>query len=103
MLMGEHAVLNNKRAIACAVDKRITVKLRRRSDDKVLIHSALGTYSSCLHALEPDARFTFVLECLKEAQSGVELTIESEFSHEVGLAHLPLSQQQRLAAFWGLK
>lgn len=85
MLMGEHAVLHGKQALACAVNKRITVRKQIRSDDTVIIHSSLGTYQSNRKALQPDPRFTFVLACLQDAPSGLELTIESEFSHEVGL------------------
>lgn len=85
MLMGEHAVLHGKQALACAVNKRISVRKHLRSDDQIIIHSSLGTYQSSRKALQPDPRFTFVLACLQDVPSGLELTIESEFSHEVGL------------------
>lgn len=83
MLMGEHAVLNGKQAISAAVDKRIHVRKKLRTDDTIIIRSALGTYSSS--SLDPDPRFTFVLACLEDMKQGVELDITSEFSHEVGL------------------
>lgn len=87
MLMGEHAVLQGKRAISCAVNKRITVHMRIRKDDQIIINSQLGSYRSSLANLQPDARFSFVLACLEYLPSrlGFELDIESEFSHEVGL------------------
>lgn len=85
MLMGEHAVLHGKQALASAVNKRIRVHKRIRSDDQIIIHSSLGTYQSNRKELLPDPRFTFVLACLQGTPLGLELTIESEFSHEVGL------------------
>lgn len=85
MLMGEHAVLQKKQAISAAVDKRITVHKKIRSDDQIIINSSLGTYNSHVGNLKPDPRFSFVLACLAHKPSGLELTIESEFSHEVGL------------------
>ncbi len=85
MLMGEHAVLQGKMAISCAVNKRIKVTYTKRDDDEVIINSNLGSYSSNIKNLQQDPRFRFVLACLEYAKSGLELTIESEFSHEVGL------------------
>lgn len=85
MLMGEHAVLQGKRALSCAVNKRIHVHKKARDDDKIIIHSALGKYSSTLSNLIFDPRFSFVLACLEGQSEGLELTIESEFSHTVGL------------------
>src|SRR5436309_1543503 len=80
MLMGEHAVLEKKLALSCAVDKRISVHMHARDDDQIIIKSSLGTYSSSRFELLPDPRFTFVLACLEDASSGLELTIESDFS-----------------------
>ncbi len=85
MIMGEHAVLQGKQALSCAVDKRITVRMQKRTDDQIIIHSSLGNYQSSRHVLQPDPRFSFVLACLAYATCGLEVTIESEFSHEVGL------------------
>ncbi len=85
MLMGEHAVLHGKEALSCAVDKRITVTYLPRSDDRVHINSQLGTYRSHLSNLQQDPRFSYVLACLEHATCGLDLTIESEFSHKVGL------------------
>lgn len=88
-LMGEHAVLHGQQAIAGAVDKRITVRLESREDKVVKIHSALGEYQSALPILADDERFCFVLSAIKSyaetLPSGFILTIESEFSHKVGL------------------
>ena len=44
MLLGEHAVLEGSRALVCAINRRITVELRVRSDRVVKIVSELGDY-----------------------------------------------------------
>ncbi len=89
MLMGEHAVLFGHRALACAVDKYMSVELVPRSDREVVIHSALAEYRAPMDALTDDVRLSFVLAAVQRLQadlaSGFDLTIESEFSHTVGL------------------
>lgn len=89
MLMGEHAVLFGQRALACAVDKRISVELKPRSDRAVLIDSALAQYHSTLDQLAQEPALSFVLTAIQRRtavlKNGFELTIRSEFSHTVGL------------------
>jgi len=96
MFMGEHAVLNEKKAIVLAIDKRIKVTLTPRTDRTVLIESSLGKIQFPLDAVEENKhtidlqkRFQFVMgaiEFLKnKLQNGFELTIVSEFSEQVGL------------------
>lgn len=89
MLMGEHAVLFGHRALACAVDKYMTVQLHARDDQQVVIDSALAQYQSPLDNLQDDERLSFVLAAIGRLQeqftSGFTLTIRSEFSHTVGL------------------
>lgn len=87
MLMGEHAVVKGYWAIACALDKRIVVKLTPRSDRVVLIRSQLASYSASLDDLARDEKLTFVLKAIELAQmdKGFELDIEAEFSHTLGL------------------
>ncbi|BBB27203.1 mevalonate kinase [Amphritea japonica] len=89
MLMGEHAVLFGQRALACAVDKYITVMLTPRTDRVVTIDSALAQYSSNLDNLTEDPSLSFVLAAIKrqlvKLPAGFDLQIVSEFSHTVGL------------------
>ncbi len=87
MLCGEHAVLHGQTAIACAVNKRINVKLVPRNDDTFVIHSAIGTYQGEVKEPKIDSRFLFIIEAVKLLQpsGGFELDIISEFSHQVGL------------------
>lgn len=89
MLMGEHSVLFGEPALACAVDKRITVQLTPRTDRQVVIDSALASYHSDLDQLAPETKLSFVLAAIQRQQdslpAGFDLRIRSEFSHTVGL------------------
>lgn len=87
MLSGEHAVLHGQPAIACAVDKRITVKLIPRLDKSFVIHSQLGTYQSEITDPKIDSRFLFIIQAVKiiKPSTGFELEVTSDFSHKVGL------------------
>lgn len=101
MLMGEHAVLQASHALSCAVNLRMHVALNWRSDEQVHIHSSLGSYSSQIHDLHPDSRFTFVLACLEGIPRGLELTITSEFSPTVGLGSSAAVTVATIAAIHG--
>lgn len=89
MLLGEHAVLQNKRAMVLAVDKRIMVTLVPRKDKRVIIHASLGKLERHLDDLVIEKPFQFVcaaILALKEQFTlGFELSIVSEFSDTVGL------------------
>ncbi len=89
MLLGEHAVLENHHAMACAVDRRIRVSLTPRADRIVQIHSELGCYEANLDRIRPEPPLSFVLEVIRrdaaDLPGGFDLAIESEFSHTVGL------------------
>lgn len=90
MLLGEYAVLHDFPALVCAVDKRITVTLVPRKDEVIDIISALGSYKTTLKTLDVISPFTFVLATLKQFQrrlpSGCTISIETEFSHQIGFA-----------------
>ncbi len=107
MLMGEHAVLHGHPSLVCAVNRRMVVTLSSRSDSLLHIQSALGEYTAPLEAPAPDPRFRFVLAALarqKEVQGGLDLVIESEFSHTVGLgssAAVTVALQAALDLFLG--
>ncbi|WP_299179197.1 mevalonate kinase [uncultured Neptuniibacter sp.] len=89
MLMGEHAVLFGEKALACAVDKYITVSLIPEPDNQIHVHSVLAEYHSDLAQLTEEPRLTFVLAAIEHLKpdlpSGFTLKIEAEFSHTVGL------------------
>ena len=86
MLLGEHAVLHGRRALVCAINKRITVELLQCLEKVVRIHSDLGNYEAPLDALTDHPDFRFVLDAVKQypLEQGIELKIESEFSSDIG-------------------
>jgi mevalonate kinase len=86
MLLGEHAVLHGRRALVCAIDRRITVSAFRTREESVKIFSDLGTYDAPLAALKDHPDFRFVLDAVRQypLKRGIELRIESEFSSDVG-------------------
>jgi mevalonate kinase len=90
MLLGEYAVLHDKHALVCAVDKRMTVTLKPRADKKIEITSALGNFSTNIFNLAVTPPFQFILATLKNFQpilpSGFDLYVESEFSDKIGFA-----------------
>ncbi len=95
MLLGEHAVLHNKPAIVLAIDKRITVTLEPRLDQKILISSCMGQIELELNEIESfsvQKSFEFVFaairyfkEELEKRNQGFEIVIDSEFSSNCGL------------------
>lgn len=90
MLLGEYAVLHGKHALVCAVDKRVTVILTPRTDNKIEIHSDIyGDYSTDLIELKIEKPFHFILNTLKLYQGrlrrGCNIEISSEFSDQIGL------------------
>ena len=88
MLMGEHAVLHGRRALCAALDQRMHVQLRARSDRRIRIRSALGTLETTLDTLKVQPPFTFVLATLlrqhRRLTHGLDLVIKAEFSHQIG-------------------
>jgi mevalonate kinase len=86
MLLGEHAVLHGRRALVCAINKRITVSLSRRAENVLHIGSALGEYESPLDDLADHPAFRFVLDAVRQypLKQGIELKIESEFPSDIG-------------------
>ncbi|MCK4564077.1 MAG: GHMP kinase [Verrucomicrobia bacterium] len=88
MLLGEHAVLQGKHALVCAINRRITVRLSPVAEWSVNIVSALGDYRSPLGDLADHPSFRFVLQAIKQHRdripSGFELKIDSEFSADIG-------------------
>ncbi len=86
MLLGEHAVLHGRRALVCAIDKRITVSLSKTPEPILRIVSDLGAYDAPLDDLNDHPDFRFVLDAVKQypQENGIELKIDSEFSSDIG-------------------
>ena len=87
MLLGEYAVLYGKKAIVCAIDKRIHVTLQPRRDEQLMIHSALGEYTASIHHITMEPPLQFVLGTLQSHRlpQGCEITITAEFAGDLGL------------------
>ncbi len=86
MLLGEHAVLHGRRALVCAINKRITVELLQINTPALRIVSGLGNYEAPLGVLTDHPDFRFVLDAVRQypLTQGIELKIESEFSSDIG-------------------
>lgn len=88
-LLGEHAVLHNKRALVMSIDKRITVSLIPRDDSLIGIRSALGQHETSLTNLSIQAPFEYILTAIQrylpELNTGFDLEVESDFSSTQGL------------------
>lgn len=88
MLLGEHAVLHGKRALVCAINRRIIVELTPTTDHSVHIVSALADYHGTLYELDEHPSLQFVLQAIKQHRdrmpSGFELKIDSEFPADIG-------------------
>lgn len=102
MLMGEYAVLKGAPALCAAINKRIEINLIPRDDQKIIIHSALGEFSCDLADLKIQTPFSFALATLLFCQitQGCELTIKSEFSHQMGLGSSAATTVATLAAVY---
>lgn len=87
MLLGEHAVLNGRRALVCAIDRRMTVEVSPTPEKTVRIVSDLGTYESPLDTIDDHPDFRFVLDAVRQypQEQGIELNITSDFSSDIGL------------------
>lgn len=89
MIMGEHAVLRGKHAIASSLKDRLTIHLTPTTSNALSIHSSLGEYHAPLDALQDDPHFDYVLHIIRTYKtllpSGCNLQIESNIHHQFGL------------------
>src|SRR3989338_1586367 len=88
--MGEHAVLQGKAAVVCAIDRRLCVTLTPRADQHINIHSTtLGRYQTAINNFMIAKPFLFVLTAIERYKNklsvGCDLLIDSEFSDQTGL------------------
>jgi mevalonate kinase len=89
MLLGEHAVLHGHRAIVAAIDKRVSVTVTPRADDKVQFDSALGTRNMPSDAIDDSPPFQFlatvVSRFVKRPNNGFSITVDSDMPPDFGL------------------
>lgn len=88
MILGEHAVLHGRRALVCAINRRITVRLFPMSKKMVRIASMLGSYECPIEELADHPSFRFAIQAIRQHAdhfpSGCELQIDSEFPADIG-------------------
>ena len=105
MLLGEHAVLHGRMALACAVTQRVHVRLRPIAERRLRVKSALGCVDSGLDAPQFDGVLTFVEQVLsdyaEQMTQGCELVVESDMSSTVGLGTSAATTVAVLAAVRG--
>ena len=86
--MGEHAVLHGKRALVCAVDRRVHTTVEPRRDRLVRIKSELGEDAAPLDALPDRPPFRFIWHTLRAhapyLATGLDLHVHAEFRSTVG-------------------
>jgi len=89
MLLGEHAVLSGSRCLVCAVNQRLNMTFKVRTDRRITITSSLGYYETDIDISEMPSDFRFILTALKtfkeQLNHGLDLKVESEFTPTVGL------------------
>lgn len=105
MLFGEHAVLHNRHAIVCAVNRRIKVTITPRNDDVLKIDSTLGDFEVQMDQLsETTFPFQFVLGAVMHSRhdlpGGFNLQIESDFSEKIGFGSSAAVTTATMAAIY---
>ncbi|NNM58972.1 MAG: hypothetical protein HKM04_04090 [Legionellales bacterium] len=90
MLMGEHAVLDDKLALCVAVGQSVNVMLKPRNDDQIHITSdVFSPYQTTLSQLALIPPYDFVLGVLlayrDNLTSGCDLAIDADFLPTLGL------------------
>ncbi len=95
ILFGEHFVVHGTKAILCSIDKRITATSQFIDEKKIKVRTELGSKEVELDKtsnLETSPKFLkpflhIVNDALKNNQSnnGIEIILESEIPHGVGL------------------
>ena len=89
MLFGEYAVVTGAPALVCAIDRRITVTIKKRQDKRIMIRSALGKTETTVSHCEIIPPHTMVLASILQLKEqlthGFEIDIDATFSHQLGL------------------
>ena len=106
MLLGEHAVLHGHRAIVAAVDMRVTVTVKPRTDGNVQFDSALGKRTMSCEAIDNSSPFQFLATAVtrfaKQSKSGFSVSVESDMPTDAGLGTSAAVIAASTAALQGL-
>ncbi|AGA64717.1 Mevalonate kinase [Liberibacter crescens BT-1] len=103
--MGEHAVLHEQNALACAIDKKLFLSLKPRNDTTVTICSSLGNYMSDIKRLSPHPSFSFMITSIRHLNPpcGFDIQINSALDHTMGLGSSAAVTIAMTAALLALK
>ncbi|MBA5724370.1 mevalonate kinase [Candidatus Liberibacter sp.] len=87
VIMGEHGVLHGQPALACSLDKGISLSLKLRADRLINIHSSLDIYHGSIDKLVSHPSFTFIITAIDHLKPpcGFDLEVTSNLDHTVGL------------------
>jgi len=94
MLFGEHAVIYDKPCIVASVDHRISVSLKKRNDNNIILTAPeLNIENENISDLEKShfKKVSFLLTAIRnffkkyDLKSGLDIKTQSEFSDKVGL------------------
>lgn len=101
MIMGEHAVVYGHKAIACAINQRLTIDWVARDDRKIFIFSELANFETSLEQIKSHPKLNWITTVLQHYQqdlpTGLEIHISSQFKSTLGLG----SSAALLAALLG--
>lgn len=94
VLMGEHAILHGHPCLACAIDRRMTVRVTPLDEDTIFIDSDLGQFrfplseirDLSIHDQPADARFVLAGIQQNPPSHGIRLTIDSDIPPNFGLS-----------------
>lgn len=88
-LMGEHAVLRNGPALVFSLNPRMTVRARLKEEDDIILSSKFGQEKIKRTDIAIDGPHRFIkaclLECLSAIPQAIEIEVQSDFEHTVGL------------------
>ena len=88
-LFGEHAVLHKFPAISYAINKRISVEIKTRNDNKFIINSLYGYYESDIVNPKFNFSYRFIISAFllhsKSITFGINVNIESNIEPNIGL------------------
>lgn len=106
MITGEHAVVYGAPAIVAAIEQRVTVELRKIDRAELRMSSQIAPPASMpLDDLRVEGPYRFVIACVRlclgRVTSGLQINIQSEIDHTLGLGSSAAITIATLAALEG--